>query len=258
MSLTPELEKQLTDLKEHLAGADERLKKVMARSNRELKRLDIEEMLTEPAKYLANICVELDAKYPVGTTLALDWMLDNYFEMEFERRVRPWLPEIYEALKAGGATEKNPVELFKGLAFCVPHEDKMIFVHDWEGLSGYLVIMEKPIIAEQHPGNVYVRKIYKKLGRRYGFLHKLTLAHYRKNDFSSEYRDCRDNGHVFTTKFLQGCDNVIWNVGRPMSWFMAINSVWTALVNVESERGLSEPEEVRDYYKRKRGREADG
>jgi len=228
-----------------ILARDKILKGVMIRSNRELKRLSDDRLLQEPAKYLANICVELDTKYDVGITLALNWMLDAYFEMEFERRVRKWLTEIYDALKASGATEKNSVELFKGLAFYVPHNEKMIFVHDWDGSSGYLVVVEK------HPGNVYVRRIWNKLRRQYGFLNKLTLAHYRKKDFSQHYSDCRDKGHVFTTKMFGGVDHVIWDIGTPMSWFMAINSVWTELVNVEESSGLSNPKSVENHYRNK-------
>ena len=250
------LELELRTHNKWKAERDKVLEKIMTRSNRELKRLSDDKLLSEPAQYLANICVELDAGYGVGTTLTLNWMLDHYFEMEFERRVRAWLTEIYDALKAGGATEKNPVDLFKGLAFCVPHKEKMIFVHDWDGLSGYLVIVEKPILgysafSKEHLGDVYVRRIWKKLGRQYGFLHKLTLAYYRKKDFSPRYCDCRDKGHVFTTKFLVGVDHAIWDINVPMSWFMAINGVWTALVNVEASHGLSDLKSVKKYYERK-------
>ena len=241
------------DLAEFMANSDERgerLKKVMTRSNRELKLLDDDRLLDEPAKYLANICVELDAKFDVGITLSLDWMLNQYFEMEFERRVRVWLTEIYDVLKDGGATKKNPVKLFNGFAFYVPHKEKLVFVHEWDGSCGYLVIVEKSILSSEHLGNVFVRMIWNRLGRQYGFIHKPTLAYYRKKDFSTQYGDCRDNGHVFTTKFLQGVDHVIWDINAPMRWFMAINSIWTALINVESSYGMSDPESVKNYYER--------
>lgn len=241
---TAELKKELDALTARIAKADVVLEEVMTRSNEELKRLCVDEMLAEPAKYLANICVELDTRYPVGITQTLDWMLDNYFEMEFERRVRGWIAEIHGALKNGNHTGKNSIELFKGHAFYVPHDKKTIFVHDggdepWQ----YLVI-------EDELGSVFVRKIWKRLGYKFGFLDQPTLAYYRKEDFVPVYGDCRDNGHVFTIRPLEGVGYVIWDIGIPMRWFMAMNSTWTELVNVEEYRGLSEPESVENYYKK--------
>jgi len=247
-----DLKKELAEMLRQIADRDGVLKKVMVRSNRELNRLRAGEMLGEPAKYIANICVELDAEYGVGTTLTLDWMLDSYFEMEFDRRVRRLLPEIHAALKAGNYTEKNPDSHFRGLAFYVPHDDKTIFVHGGGDESWrYLVIFDKL-------GYVYVRKIWNRLGRNcIGNVDRPTLAFYRKQNFapwdaspraSGFYGDCRDEGHVFTTQFLQGVAHVIWNIGIPMSWFMEVNSTWTEMVNIEEVRGLSDPESVQKYY----------
>ena len=247
-----DLKKELEEMWRLLDDRDGVLKKVMRRSNRELKRLSADNMLEEPSKYLANICVELDAKYDVGITLALDWMLNNYFEMEFDLRVRRFLPEIYTALKVGNYTEKNPDSHFRGLAFYVPHGEKTIFVHGGGAESWrYLVILDKL-------GYVHVRKIWNRLGRNcIGSVDRPTLAFYRKKNFapwdapsraSRFYGDCRDAGHVFTTKFLQGVDHVIWDIGTPMSWFMEVNSTWTELVNIKEGCGLSDPESVQKYY----------
>ena len=251
--LDKELQETLEKLKAQFKKRDAVLDKIMARSDRELKRLSGDELLTEPSEYLANICVELDATYNVGTTLALDWMLNSYFEMEFERRVQPWLSEVYEALKAGGYTEKNPVDQFRGLAYYVPHDEKKIFVHE----DSFLVIFDTSKIFE----GVYVRSIWPRIRRDcIGHVDHPTLAYYRKRNFApwevkglpGFYGDCRDRGHVFTfTKFPRtGVDHVIWDIGRPMRWFMAMNSTWTDLVNTEESSGLSDPESVRRHYKK--------
>ena len=99
-------------LKKFVADKDLQRQKIMEMSSRALSALRKFDTTDEDSMYLANICVEMDAKYDFGSHLTLDWLVDHYIAMEFERRVEPKLIEIYEALKAGGHNSRDRFEHF--------------------------------------------------------------------------------------------------------------------------------------------------
>ncbi len=216
--------------------------KVLQSSTRALKRLQTDNDTNKAAIYLANICVELDDKFGVGSTLCLNWMLEHYMVMEFERRIYPRFLEIWEALRNGGYTYKNQYNYFDAEAFYIPHEAKSIIVMGswWKyGGTKSLVIDDLGCIFNKF----YVRKIWKRTRMNcIDNIDRPTLSFYRKFNFvmshdshSTVYADCRDNGHVLT--YVRGlvnnskCDSVIWNLNDHIQWFFQVNSLWDQLVN---------------------------
>ena len=236
-------EAQLAQLRAHLDKRDVNKKRVMASSNRALKMLQADGLLDEPAMYLANICAELDAQYGVGSTLCLDWMLDRYVAMEFERRVHPWFIEIWEALKAGGHTHRNQFEYHADAeAFYIPHETKrLVVMGSWWKYGGSKVLVIDNTADERHWQKLYVRRIWRRTKLSCGrYMEQPTLSYYRKHDFvmggddGCFYGDSRDRGHIMTYEKLMSqdgnCDKVIWDLQAPIRWFFNVNSLWTQLV----------------------------
>ncbi len=251
--MKPELKEELSKMTKQLDDRQAMEDKIMASSNRTLKRLSHKSLLDEPAKFLANICVELDAEYGVGTTLALDWMLDNYVAMEFERRAYPWFIDIWQALKDGKHTVKNQFDYSDGYeAFYIPHKTmKIVVMGSWWKYSGSKVlVMDNP----GHDGyfrKFSVRKIWKRLSQTKWSVERPTLAHWRKKDFKLKYGDCRDPGHIMTYEKMSPahagkCDHVIWDLNEPIRWFFDVNILWTCLCFPEHDSGLTNPEDLEE------------
>lgn len=229
-------------------------KKWRAESNRTLRRLANKRLHDQAAMFLANICVELDKTFGPGSQLTLEWMLDFYVSMEFERRARPMFIKCWNELRARKHTHKNPFD-YSDLdmsAFYIPHPTKRIVVMgSWHkyGRSKALVIDDAD---ERGKDKVIVRRIWPRSKRNDYYFEQPTLSFYRKlgfktdgNDEPRTYGDCRDSGHVltydrwaFACKVASAghhCDHVIWNIAEPLHWFSEVGWLWSAL-DVENER----------------------
>lgn len=259
MTLTPDAKLELEKALAMMKNRDVRLEKIMKASDRALKKLSSKELLDEPAAYLANICVELDAEYGIGTTLCLDWMLEQYIAMEFERRVHPWFIELWQALVDGKHTQQNQFEYFSDCeAFHIPHESKRIVVMgSWWKYGGTKVIAIDDTDNENSLfSNFYVRTIWKKSRRDcIGTVDHPTLSCYRKRKFEMKYineprwyGDCRDPGHIMTYENMFGkgkCEKTIWDLKAPLRWFFDVNSLWTQLVrDPDDGSGLTYPSDL--------------
>ena len=228
-------------------------RKVLQSSNRALKKLLVDDDTNHAAMYLANICVELDSKFGVGSTLCLDWMLEHYMAIEFERRVYPWFIEIYEALKGNNYIERNKFDYFSDCeAFYIPHESKKIVVMGSWWKYGGTKSLSIDNLDNGLFSKFYVRKIWKRTRRNcINTIDQATLSLYKELDFSMKfneehqfYGDCRDNGHVMTYEKRMDndskCDKVIWDLNVHTQWFFEVNSLWTQLVS-DSDSGPTVP-----------------
>lgn len=238
----PPSKKQLDNLRKELRKKEVLREDIMIDSNLALKKLSNGNLLTEPAEYLANICVELDVKYDVGSTLTLDWFLEQYIAMEFERRVYKLFVEAWKILKERNHTYKNQYEYFSDAeAFYIPHETKRIIVMgSWWSYGGSKVLVIDDTETRLFK-KFYVRRIWKKTKLCYDSIEQPTLAYYRKRNFDMGYGknqcfygDCRDPGHIMTydNSFIghSKCDKVIWDLIGPIRWFFNVNTLWTQLM----------------------------
>jgi len=188
----------------------------------------------DQAKFLADICVEFDTDYDVGTHLCLDWMLDNYIAMEFERRVDPLIRDIVKALIP--YNERNKFEYHHDRHAFLVREGIFVFGFDWRDQSRYLCIDEQNSIFRKY----YVRNIWRRKKAHAWGIDRPTLSTYRDHDFKFggdnglSYGDCRDPGHVLTYERLLSktgkCDYTTGYLKESLRWFFEINHLHNQLV----------------------------
>ncbi len=200
------------------------------------------------AIFLADMCVEWDIDYDMGGALCLEWMLDNYIGMEFERRAQPLISDILLVLKK--YSERKKFYYFNDMeAFLVPHDEKDVFVFgkEWREEPRYLCISESNSIFHRF----YVRKIWRKTKLNcIGGIDQPTLSEYKKHDFKLGYEnglfygDARDQGHImtyekmiWTTRGEQPgkCDKVLWGLPEALHWLFLLGSLHNALRGEQNE-----------------------
>ena len=188
------------------------------------------------AAFLAKVCHDHDKQYGSGSYLALEWMLDHFMYLEWQRH-RPLFLEIMSRLK--DYSRQRPFEYFNDAeAFSVPAKNKRVLVcgkYADDGSIGYLVIetipIESPLMPELwHRPEVRVRRIWPRLGRNcIGVVDRPTLGWYRRHGFEGKYGDARDPGHVLTCDRFGKADKTIWKIHAPQWFFFEINTLHTQL-----------------------------
>lgn len=207
-------------------------------SNQTLKRLKDDETFSwtnDRAKFLANICVQLDRS---GDQLVLEWMIASYLGMSFAKNTYPMFVEIFDKLVENKNTYVNKFEHFKGYAYYIPCKGKRVLVMTNENNDfDWLVIQESNSIRD----DVFVRKIWPKSKKYYGHLEQPTLQFYRSFNFELTqypekgtpgyqlvYGDCRDLGHVmsYTSQFGEDkCDQGSGFLTENLRWFFEVGCV---------------------------------
>ena len=247
MNTKSERKKQMDTLMAEVDARNTNLKKVMKSSDvvfEDLMKLTGD--LDSQAEFLGNITVRIDDKFPLGTTLCLDWLIDHFVAYEFERSAHAWSNEIYETLKERGHTYLNPCEYFNdNEAFYIPHATKKIYVcgKTYNERPRYLVIDD--LGESGFIGNFYVRWVWKKTKlNSIGGVQQPTLSLYRKNDFSLRhadtkgalYGDCRDVGHILTYELVTfkgdghgKADSAMYTINDIIHWFFEVNCLHTEL-----------------------------
>jgi len=189
-------------------------KKALEFSEVTLGKLRKEPDTSNNAKFLANICVQLDVGFGAGSQLTLEWMINNYLGMEYFNNVSSIVDKLYAKLVEGKHTYVNTWEHDSGYVYYIPakrksngHDDMKVMVMTNEHLDwSWLVIVDANIISEK----VFVRKIWKRTVKKYDFTKqpdKATLKFYRDIKFDLSYKndvygDSRDNGHIMSYKSI--------------------------------------------------------
>lgn len=232
--------------------------KLHAFSETTLTKLKEYDDTDEQAKFLANICVQLDERFGVGSQLTLEWFVDHYLGGEYFNNIAPKLEELYDMLVEDNHTCANPWSHFKGYAYYVPckaaneYSSKKILVMTNENNENWkwLVIIDENTISE----NVFVRKIWKKT--RLNCINDVdqpTLSFYRKINFdlcfdNDVYGDCRDIGHIMSykslkdinhdggisTKVVGKCDHSLSFIADNIRWFMEVGFLHCEMIENNS------------------------
>lgn len=216
-------------------------RKCLAVAKRASARLKKDGTTDHQAEYLANICSDMDGRFGLGSQLCLEWMLDYYMALQFEKAY-PLLQEIKTHLVEQGHTERNKLEYFNDSeAFSINRGGKLtlVFGKHYPDEPRYLVIDE----ISDWTHRCYVRNVWRRTKLNcIGMVEQPTLKHYRDRNFDMHYRDgdsfrvygdARDNGHVLTYEKIFGrgkCDKVIWDVGAHTWFFFEVNTLWTQTV----------------------------
>lgn len=205
---------------------------------------------------LAIACQGLDKKYGIGgDKIVLDWLLDVYVALEFERAY-PLLLKTWKYLIAHKHHEQNGFEYFDCEEAFFLNKDQMVMVMGGGRQDDTRIL----IVDERSPNQTllplfnrcYVRRIWKRRKRNcIGSIEKPTLADYRALNFKMEYHagppfrlygDCRDKGHVLTySKVLSpfgSCDKVRWNIQEPMWWLFHVNHLWKQIQLAQQDHSL--------------------
>ncbi|KKM86210.1 hypothetical protein LCGC14_1281270 [marine sediment metagenome] len=231
--MNAELTKELKQSSDYLAKYDAKRNKAITYAKKIVRKLDRENTDIH-AEFLAHICNELDTDYGFGSQLCLEWMLDHYVAMEFER-VYPEMLKIWRFLVDNKHNNRNKFEYFNDNEAFFIDRDRMIFVcgKRYEDTPRYLIMSSKKnsFIREFRVRQIWQRT---KLDCIKNVEHP-TLAHYRKIDFQPHfqevgnfraYGDCRDQGHVLTYQKIGNhsgkCDHTIWDINAPLHFFFEI------------------------------------
>lgn len=236
--LDPELEKMRRSIDEHSERRHRQLRYARRVKDTIAKTCDDTDI---HAEFLASICNELDEPYGLGEHLCLDWLLDHYIAIEFQRVAYPWMLEIWRYLVKHDHSERNKLEYFNDAEAFFVDRERMIFVcgKSWQRESRYLVIDDNEHFGDRLHHKCYVRRIWRRT--RLNCIENVdqpTLRHYRDVGFDMGYHDgkfriygdCRDYGHVLTYENMFGkakCDKVIWDLNTPLRFFFEVNTLWT-------------------------------
>ncbi len=214
-----------------------------------IKQLKKDGDTSNQAEFLANICSHFDDIYGSGRQLCLEWMLDFYISIEFEK-IYPWLREVWQFLIDNNHNIRNKLDYFNDSEAFYIDKDRLIcaFGKSWSNETRYLVMDHKEDYGTFQTHNCYVRKIWKRSRKNcIGRIDRPTLSHYRKINFNLNfndkagftiYGDCRDNGHVLSYKNYFGnknCDHVMWDINEPLWFFFEVNTLWTQTVGVKDK-----------------------
>lgn len=206
------------------------------------------------AEILARVTNQLDQEYGLGSQLCVEWLLDHYVAIEFEKQAYPWLLDIWKYLVEHDHTSRNKLEYFNDCeAFFLDTKRCIcVFGSAYSPNARYLVI--------DAPGGIFhrcwVRKVWRRTRRSCGrYLERPTVTFYKQHQFDMRYRkgegiygDCRDPGHVLTYERLLPntsrntngkCDHTMWNIQEPLRWFFEVNTLWTqikAAASAEKEK----------------------
>lgn len=219
---------------------DEARRKCLASAKRASARLKKVTNTDHQAEFLATICSDMDHRYPMGTQLCLEWMLDHYMALEFEKAY-VCLKAIKTHLVEQGHTERNKLDYgHDSEAFSIDRGGKLtlVFGEHYHNEPRYLVIDDVSLIGHR----CYVRKVWRRTKLDcIGMVKQPTLKHYRDSGFKTRsmedpfrsYGDARDPGHVLTYEkmFERGkCDKVLWDVGAHTRFFFEVNVLWSQTV----------------------------
>lgn len=215
--------------------------KCLTSAKRASARLKKDGTTDHQAEYLAHICSDMDDRFGLGGQLCLEWTLDYYMALQFDKAY-VWLKEIKTHLVENGHTERNKLEYFNDSeAFSIDRGGKLtlVFGKHYPDEPRYLVIDDVSLIGHC----CYVRKVWRRTKLNcIGMVEQPTLKHYRDLGFDMHYSDgasfriygdCRDNGHVLTYERMHGrgkCDKVIWDVGAHTWFFFEVNILWSQTV----------------------------
>ena len=244
---TPEQKASREKLHREVQARQDKSAQTLSYSNRVAKVLKGDHDDTDDqAKFLANICQQLDERFGTGSQLTLEWVIDHYLGLEYHRNIAPKLAEMYNALVKGKHTLRNKAEHFKGYTYYIPTDkSKKVMVMTNENNGDYnkpwswLVIIDENVISEK----VYVRKIWTKT--RLDCIQNVdqpTLSFYRKIKFdmcydNGVYGDARDRGHVMSLRQDKPydkengvhddveagkCDHSLWHMDEALRWFFEV------------------------------------
>lgn len=250
------MSKQMDELTRQVEERNAEAVKVHAFSQSTLTKLKAHDDTDMQAKFLANICVQLDERFG-SSSLTLEWMVGHYLGMDYHNNVAPQLEALHDKLVDGKHTHVNQWDHFKGYAYYIPCKakdewsSKKVLVMTNENNDGWqwLVIMDENSISK----NVYVRKIWKKTRLNcIGSVDQPTLRFYRKIRFDLQhynhsnlgvYGDSRDFGHIMSYKSSKDIDfdaNTSTNVAGKckhslsfasdnLRWFMEVSFLHTEM-----------------------------
>lgn len=214
--------------------------KCLAAAKRASARLKKDGNTEHQAEYLANICSDMDDRFGLGTQLCLEWTLDNYMALQFEKAY-PLLCQIKTHLVEQGHTERNKLEYFNDCeAFSIDRGGKLtlVFGKQWHDEPRYLVIDE----TSDWNHRCYVRKVWRRTKLNFRSIVQPTLKHYRDANFDMHYKDgnsfrvygdARDPGHVLSYERMFGrgkCDKVIWDIVAHTRFFFEVSTLWAQTV----------------------------
>lgn len=215
--------------------------KCLASAKRASARLKKDGDTDHQAEYLANICSDMDDRFELGSQLCLEWMLDHYMALEFERAY-VCLKAIKTHLVEHGHTERNKLEYFNDSeAFSIDRGGKLtlVFGKHYSDTPRYLVIDNLSYASHR----CYVRHVWRRTKLNcIGVVEQPTLKHYKDSSFDvrltkgplqQAFGDARDPGHVLSYEKMFGrgkCDKVIWGIGSHTSFFFEVNTLWTQTV----------------------------
>lgn len=215
--------------------------KCLSSAKRASARLKKDGTTGHQAEFLANICSDMDDRFGLGRQLCLEWMLEYYMALQFEKAY-VWLQDIKTYFVEHGHTERNKLEYFNDSeAFSIDRGGKLtlVFGKHYHDEPRYLVIDEISSINHR----CYVRKVWRRTKLNcIGGVERPTLKHYRDKNFDMHYKDgnsfrvfgdARDPGHVLTYEKIFGrgkCDKVIWDVDAHIWFFFEVNTLWTQTV----------------------------
>ncbi len=199
------------------------------------------------AKFLAQVCDSQDEKYGLGSQLCLEWMLEQYMALEFERAY-PWIQQIHKFLVDGEHSIRNKFEYFNDSeAYFIDHPQMvMVWGKTYQDEPRFL-LMDRispkgtdPYYARQR---FWVRQIWRQTRKKHGFIQQPTLKHYREKGFDLGYKegdnrkldllttygDFRDVGHVLSYERMTGrksCEGAISFLPRSVEFFFEVNTLW--------------------------------
>ena len=203
--------------------------------------MKLTELNTDAKSYkLADICVEGDVQFGLGSTLTLDWLIDNYVAMEYERRVEPKLLYIYEKLKTWDHTDRCKFQHFNDMeAYWIPHDSLQVMVMGKTYGPRYLVIRKEQAFTMTKWTSTHVRMIWPRTRRNcINNVDQPTLSYYKDRDFDMSfgndgclYGDSRDPGHILTFENYggigKGCDHAHWDLAKTTRWFFDVGCLHT-------------------------------
>lgn len=241
-------ESEFTRMSELVDATRSRRRQCLSYANRVIARLKIYGQDTDNhAMFLARVGNELDSVYGLGGgQLCLEWMLDYYMAMEFERAY-PWLVAIWKYLVDNEYDQKNKYEYFNDAEAFYVEAERMICVLGKRYGQRYLVIDDRKPDDHVFSHKCYVRHIWPRTKFDcIGGVARPVLRHYSSLNFKMGfsdgplrvYGDARDQGHVLTYEKILGkatCDKVIWDVNAPILFFFEVNTLWTQAIGIADE-----------------------
>jgi hypothetical protein len=243
----------VAQIEAQMAERRERREEWMTRAEEIRAQLAVTDDTDLEAEFLARICQDIDQRFGLGSQLGLEWMLDHYMALEFERQAYPWVKEIHQYLVDNGHHARNKLEYFNDCeAFYIDPERVVLVCGSYYHLDPrYLVIDEPGVelvggIDQWH--SFYVRQIWQRTKLNcINSVEQPTLTHYRRRGFKLRgycekdrfrtYGDARDGGHVLSYERMLGrakCDHVIWDVNAPMRFFFEVNTLHAQTVGADT------------------------